>query len=289
VITGGVIFAFDFSEWGAPTNVVEIGTILGKEAQVDTAHYNVGISIIAGDGCRMKVGSLLGLNMGIMAYGPTHEKHIGMWNIDVDTILGCDHGIYLRSGTTDGINAGIESNIINVNYMAYCKIAVSLESDQPNAVNITGNIITIRGLEMHHYPNYVGFYVSGEQTYSNTLRVNGNLIPYSTTAYALISIAREARENLFELCYMDWNQVTNTGGYNIFRQKSNQNSITPILGYTNDNGRSEIADDVAPTTNKWRIGDICWNTVPAAAGTLGWVCTTTGAPGVWKVFGSIAA
>lgn len=44
----------------------------------------------------------------------------------------------------------------------------------------------------------------------------------------------------------------------------------------------------APTSGTWAVGDIVWNTAPAAAGTLGWVCTTAGTPGTWRTFGGIA-
>lgn len=45
----------------------------------------------------------------------------------------------------------------------------------------------------------------------------------------------------------------------------------------------------APVSGTWAVGDIVYNTAPAAAGTIGWVCTTAGAPGTWKTFGAIAA
>jgi len=46
-----------------------------------------------------------------------------------------------------------------------------------------------------------------------------------------------------------------------------------------------------PTTGTWAVGDIVWNSAPTAGGTIGWVCTTGGAPGtfVFKTFGAIAA
>jgi Right handed beta helix region len=44
-----------------------------------------------------------------------------------------------------------------------------------------------------------------------------------------------------------------------------------------------------PTAGTWSRGDIVYNTAPAAAGTIGWVCTTAGVPGTWKTFGAIAA
>jgi hypothetical protein len=45
-----------------------------------------------------------------------------------------------------------------------------------------------------------------------------------------------------------------------------------------------------PTIGTWAVGDIVWNSAPTAGGTMGWVCTTGGAPGtfVFKTFGTIA-
>lgn len=45
----------------------------------------------------------------------------------------------------------------------------------------------------------------------------------------------------------------------------------------------------APTAGTYSVGDVVWNTAPAASGTMGWVCTTAGTPGTWKTFGTIAA
>jgi hypothetical protein len=45
----------------------------------------------------------------------------------------------------------------------------------------------------------------------------------------------------------------------------------------------------APSSGTWAVGDVVWNSVPTAGGTIGWVCTTAGTPGTWKTFGAIAA
>jgi hypothetical protein len=45
----------------------------------------------------------------------------------------------------------------------------------------------------------------------------------------------------------------------------------------------------APTAGEWQQGDIMFNEVPTAGGSVGWVCTGTGAPGTWKTFGAISA
>ncbi|WP_204315580.1 hypothetical protein, partial [Stenotrophomonas maltophilia] len=49
------------------------------------------------------------------------------------------------------------------------------------------------------------------------------------------------------------------------------------------------AGSAAPTTGAWLQGDVIENSVPAAGGNAGWICTTAGSPGTWKAFGTIAA
>ena len=50
-----------------------------------------------------------------------------------------------------------------------------------------------------------------------------------------------------------------------------------------------IKSSSIPTSGIWERGTIVYNTNPAAAGTIGWVCTARGTPGTWKTFGSITA
>lgn len=42
-----------------------------------------------------------------------------------------------------------------------------------------------------------------------------------------------------------------------------------------------------PTIGTWQRGDIVYNTAPASAGYIGWVCTASGTPGTWTTFGLI--
>lgn len=51
---------------------------------------------------------------------------------------------------------------------------------------------------------------------------------------------------------------------------------------------AQVTGAAAPTTDTWSRGDICWNTAPASAGYVGFVCTVAGSPGTWKGFGLIA-
>jgi hypothetical protein len=52
---------------------------------------------------------------------------------------------------------------------------------------------------------------------------------------------------------------------------------------------AEMMSGAAPTTGSWLRGDFVRNSAPSAGGTFGWVCTTSGTPGTWKVVATIAA
>jgi parallel beta-helix repeat protein len=43
----------------------------------------------------------------------------------------------------------------------------------------------------------------------------------------------------------------------------------------------------APAIGAWVQGAIIYNSAPSAGGAIGWVCTTSGTPGIWKTFGTI--
>lgn len=222
-VTGGHIFNFDFTEWGSANNIVDIGTILGKQIQDDVAHYNVGIKISGGDSCRMRVGSILGLYAGVMSYGPTHEKHVGMWDIDIDTLMGCDYGIYVLSGTTGGSDAGFEANRIKIRYAAYCDYIAWFDSSHANAIHMEGNVLRVGSMELHHRTGQIGFYVKGADTYINKFIVDGNVV-YGSSSQVLHTEAGAA-DNTFEICEIDWARMVQNGGDNIIRETGNIDTV----------------------------------------------------------------
>lgn len=73
---------------------------------------------------------------------------------------------------------------------------------------------------------------------------------------------------------------------------------TPLVGFAtaqsavHDFGNSWNAKvmyaSAVPVANTWNQGDIVYNSAPASAGFIGWVCTTAGTPGTWKTFGLIS-
>jgi hypothetical protein len=54
------------------------------------------------------------------------------------------------------------------------------------------------------------------------------------------------------------------------------------------NSPKEFYGSAAPTTGTWALGDVVYNSAPASAGYIGWVCTVAGAPGTWNTFGLIS-
>lgn len=68
------------------------------------------------------------------------------------------------------------------------------------------------------------------------------------------------------------------------------NSTTTYKKVTgsNQNGwRASGFGAAAPVAGTWAVGDLVYDSAPAAGGNLGWVCTVAGTPGTWKPFGPI--
>lgn len=62
-----------------------------------------------------------------------------------------------------------------------------------------------------------------------------------------------------------------------------------VIGINSATGARIATAPSIPTAGTWAVGDIAYHTAPAAAGFIGWVCTTAGTPGTWKTFGAISA
>jgi hypothetical protein len=60
-----------------------------------------------------------------------------------------------------------------------------------------------------------------------------------------------------------------------------------VAGPVRFNNRLHISAESAPTAGNYNIGDIVWNSNPKSGGTVGWICTRSGDPGVWNRFGEI--
>ena len=78
----------------------------------------------------------------------------------------------------------------------------------------------------------------------------------------------------------------NTCKFNAVSDISLNGKTTAISG--TGNYPDPFSGSAAPTTGTWAVGDRFWNSAPASAGYIGWVCTVAGTPGTWKGFGTIA-
>jgi hypothetical protein len=64
---------------------------------------------------------------------------------------------------------------------------------------------------------------------------------------------------------------------------------TPIGNATvEDYVRGIYYGDSSPTTGTYNQGDIVYNRNPTAGGHVGWICVSSGSPGLWKLFGPIS-
>lgn len=48
-------------------------------------------------------------------------------------------------------------------------------------------------------------------------------------------------------------------------------------------------DSKPPMAGQWDAGDRCYNTSPVSGGPSGWICITSGYPGVWTTFPEVIA
>jgi hypothetical protein len=81
-----------------------------------------------------------------------------------------------------------------------------------------------------------------------------------------------------ESCFIDGNSIFNAASGRLVDTSSIQRVANPSVG----------SYSAAPSTGTWVRGDIVYNSTPASAGYVGWVCTASGTPGTWATFGLIS-
>ncbi len=62
-----------------------------------------------------------------------------------------------------------------------------------------------------------------------------------------------------------------------------------VGGAVNLNNKKFVKDSQIPSSGRFNVGDICWNTAPEATAYVGWICIKEGTPGEWLPFGQIAS
>ena len=139
---------------------------------------------------------------------------------------------------------------------------------------------------------------------------NGNIVISGNSVSGAVDYAIYTR--FWDTASITANQIENVTGLSrgiypqdtilsakVVGNMSGGSITTPLFGggtgqtTIHDRGNSwngkELYGTAAPVAGTWAVGDIVWHQNPAAAGNIGWVCTTAGTPGTWKTFGAIAA
>lgn len=260
---------------------IDIGAVYGYGTDIygDVTRYVTGVNIKEGDNITGRIGTLamclIGLDLSC-----TNDNHVGINRIDVGTAIGCSTAIYLASGPSTGSEC--EGNLLRIDYITYCKQGIVFTSNANSQV-LFQNDINIGGLEINHFNSQVGISLAGAKTHSNKITVTGELIPPTGNNVSyILQLANNCRDNIFELCYIDWSKIYDRGDHNIYRLDGKTN--TYYSGVVNqDYGKSTLAYYQAPNANNLlfpgRIGDKVWNTVPGGNRNLGWVCTENGTTG----------
>lgn len=167
-------------------------------------------------------------------------------------------------------------------------------------VSITGNLfrnVKFRGIAVQNDVFCDEFFVANNQFYMETLDgLATSDIYISNNTHALKwtvcnnTVAQRIAVNLtnagsYAAVYN--NKVTATES----RDTTDQYSVfvNGNLASLYDLGTRLVCRAAAPpASGEYAVGDLVWNTAPATAGYIGWVCTVAGSPGTWKGFGVIA-
>lgn len=118
---------------------------------------------------------------------------------------------------------------------------------------------------------------------SDTLRISntsqaGVTLTDGTSSY---TISQDGSHNL---------RLTGSGGTNVLDMTQGSGVVPKFLSFLfGSSAKKILSGTAAPTTGAYSRGDIVLNELPAASGNIGWVCTSSGAPGTWKTWGTISA
>ena len=170
--------------------------------------------------------------------------------------------IGLNAGTGYGIKFNISApctipSIVALNevkaYGAGAKTGISIGSNSPNTMVMGNSVINMNTYDM--------------EVASDENVVAGNILVSPGAA----------------------NNLSITGSNNSWF-----GNIAPKFGVAGSHKVQQLQNHItrgasAPVAGTWAVGDICWDTNPAAGATPGWVCTTAGTPGTWKAMANLAA
>ena len=168
-----------------------------------------------------------------------------------------------------------------------------------NFVSITDNVITAPGLSgdptngnnsgiLFAGGTGVGRVIEGNYVYGDEIKTQYALY-YAGGDQTQTRISGNTFVNTYDYAVRLQAQALQYWGENYLESFSGERSATGLVTATLTRGNPDTYfASAAPTTGAWSQGSIVYNNAPAAGGTIGFVCTTSGTPGTWKTFGAIA-
>jgi hypothetical protein len=234
------------------------------------------------------------------------------------------HNNYISASTGSGIVAG-SSATTGVHCTGNTVLDLSANSASTvvgiDSGSLTAGVIVIANNTVRSVVNAgagVGYGIRAQfasLVETNTILIEGNAITSSDESGIFLSdVYGQITDNTFKTCNVNAttaqgaifiNGITHVGVLHILGNRTDSTTASfptsgGAAGDTMRNNRKiheanntwqsmEILRSAIPTAGTWAVGDVVWNTVPAASGNIGWVCTTAGTPGTWKSWGTIAA
>jgi hypothetical protein len=133
--------------------------------------------------------------------------------------------------------------------------------------NNNGNIFRIDKIQLPQSTQYIQY--GWCLAYQGATQISGNLKDgnyFDNTGWAIYAYNPSPTDN------------------NLANDTHTDMSSRQILSYLNNISSLNVS---YPTSSYHYQGEIVWNITPTTGGYIGWVCTETGSPGVWKGFGAI--
>jgi hypothetical protein len=250
-----------------------------------------------------------------VVYGYTHAND-GTGNGTGTSIV--FQNCYVNFDVTTGAQPSIGFNLFGLSYSNLFSCGV--DNGKPTTGGITAyymstcNTINISGCGTENSTGRVIYLASGSATVTGlrTYRYTGSSLATSATVWVESSSTLTLTECKFETLLsagVQYNWLINDGSQVIeINPQSSPNGGDTFTAYTTSAAKTTITGigttkvtsagtyvyqaypllSAAPTTGTWAVGNIVYNTAPASAGYIGWVCTVAGTPGTWKTFGLIS-
>ncbi len=238
-------------------------------------------------------------------YGVISDSCLRLCVCDNIVIDAATMGIEERATASDTAYSG---NVIRNNIIEGCTSGIKTESQGVIVADNTvlGGAVAVRAAEGIEHCDFVGntllgytdkgIHLEGSSLANvrvcrNTCKGDGVSAAYGIrvigTAYALLIEGNRCGGNV------TYDFSIPTGDHECTKRANYTWSTTKWVPYAYDESRygtvSVAARSAAPVSGTWAVGDIIYNTAPAAEGYVGWVCTGAGTPGTWKTFGVISA